>query len=70
MLGAHLTFQGPPDVESLSVLVADCKAMARRVAALDMGFERHALILQGGVVPRTLHGCSVNALGARQLATL
>ena len=42
MLGAHLTFQGQPDAASLSALAEECKVMAKRVAALDLGFERRA----------------------------
>ena len=65
-----MIFQGAADTIGLHALVDDCECIARRVAALGFGFERRALILQGCVVPRGLHGCAVNALGARQLASL
>eukprot|EP00973_Karenia_brevis_P054092 7514261-Karenia_brevis.AAC.1 len=70
MVGAHLAFQGAASKDETAKLIEDSMSVAKRITWLPLPFFRRALIVQGGVLPKALFACEVNAYSGRSLAKL
>eukprot|EP00973_Karenia_brevis_P081692 11325372-Karenia_brevis.AAC.1 len=69
-VGVGLTFQGSSHTVKVEANMSSAMHVANRVSSLPLGFDIRTVVLQGGVIPKSLHGCEVSIMLQRLLSRL